>query len=137
MVKEINTTVVEEYERYVNIQLAAKKLADERICLHQDVRRRNQQCGDVGVVFKDEGAEARLNVSLNVDRLKSFKFRLFCDEFMQEPCYRFDSDGPFHRNPDHSGVTLVQRQVATPHFHKFDEKGRVVAYKTERLVDEE
>lgn len=137
MVKEINTTVVEEYERYVKIQMAAKTLAEEHICLHQDERRQNQQCGDVKVAFQDDAEDARLNISLNAEKLKSFKFRLFCDQFMQEPCYRFDSDGPFHRNPDQPGVILVQRQVAPPHFHKFDEKGRVVAYKTDRLVAEE
>lgn len=135
--REINTAVVDDYDRYLRIQSDVKHLTSDQICLHRDERRSNQQSADSKVVF-DKGQElARLNVSLNSDRLKSFKFRLFCDDFMPEPCYRFDSDGPVHRNPEQPGVTLVNRQIPTPHFHKFDEKGHEIAYKTERLISDE
>ena len=137
MRKEINTTVVDEYPRYVRIQSDIKRLGENQICLHQDQRRKNQQSSDSDIIFDAGNENARLNMTVNVDKMKSFAFKLFCDSFMPEPCYRFDSDGPFHRNPESDGVTLSQRQIPTPHFHKYDEKGRVIAYRTNKLIAEE
>ena len=53
---------------------------------------------------------------------------------MKEPCYRFESDGGTHRNPSEEGITLKQRQIPTPHFHRYNEKGENIAYKNYRFI---
>lgn len=137
MRKEINPAVVDGYSRYVRIHSEVKRLSENQIYLHQDQRRKNQQSSDSNITFDEGDENARLNMTVNVERMKSFAFKLFCDSFMPEPCYRFDSDGPFHRNPESDDATLSQRQIPTPHFHKYDEKGRVIAYRTNKLIVEE
>ena len=50
-----------------------------------------------------------------------------CKKLSNTPYFRFDSDGPAHRNSDES-VKLADRQIPTPHFNTFDSKGREFAY---------
>jgi hypothetical protein len=65
---------------------------------------------------------------------RKFHFGVQVDSFCPNPCFRFDSDGPAHKN-DIEGVPLAERQITTPHFHKFTANGIEVAYKTPQLLD--
>lgn len=48
---------------------------------------------------------------------------------------RYDSDGPTHKNSvDY--IPLEDQSVPTPHFHKFDEQGNLLAYQTDKLKNE-
>lgn len=134
---EINAIVARNFERYRQIKSKDKSLGSKEILLKETKTHPLHQCGDSEVTFADASEEARLNIGINVDKTKSFRFRLMCDSFMQAPCYRFESDGGTHRNPPQEGVTLRQRQIPTPHFHRYDEDGRSIAYKTEELVNDE
>lgn len=70
-----------------------------------------------------------------VDR-RSFKFQLRAPDFSQTPFFRFDSDGPSHRNHVMS-TPLGGQKIDTPHFNSFDDAGRSIAYRTEALEIEE
>ena len=131
---EINQTVVDDYDRYRQIHSEQKRITDPTFSLTKTETHPRNQSGDLPVSFSEMDETAYLNVDLNVEKTKSFKFRLFCDSFMEEPCYRFDSDGSTHENPTSPTRTLKQRIVPTPHFHCFDEQGRNIAYQTESLI---
>jgi hypothetical protein len=48
------------------------------------------------------------------------------------PCFRFDSDGPSHTNA-YDDIPLPLRSIPTPHFQRFDEQGRWIAYRTAEI----
>jgi hypothetical protein len=68
-------------------------------------------------------------------REKKYGIKLRCSSFTAEPFFRFDSDGPAHRN-DFPEIPLEDQLVLTPHFNTFKENGRAFAYKGETLNSE-
>ena len=75
-----------------------------------------------------------LLVDVKANNHEFFQFKLRYKSFVPTPFFRFDSDGETHRNRD-DGVDLKDQAVTTPHFHKFNENGIEVAYKTDKLLD--
>jgi hypothetical protein len=132
-----NATVVRDYARYRWIQTTSKWVDSPQFTLKAVPNHRGNEGGDVNVTFVNEEETGRLNVEFNVERTKSFKFRLFCDAFMDAPCYRFDSDGGTHENPTDETTPFRQRMVPAPHFHLFDMQGRNIAYRPEELCQNE
>ena len=133
----VNHAVANQFERYCRIQTATKKIDNPVFFLHQTPTHPAHQSGDQPIAFESGVESGHLAVNLNCEKTKSFKFRLHCDAFMPMPCYRFDSDGAAHENPADDNVPLRQRTVPTPHFHRFDHKGRNVAYRPESLQEKE
>ncbi len=74
-------------------------------------------------------------VKVRADNHKRFEFKLMCKDLYKEPYFRFESHGATHRNHVDS-LHLPDQQIIPPHFHRFDEKGYNVAYKTPELLDE-
>lgn len=68
----------------------------------------------------------------NIKWPTNFKFKILAAHLSNEPVLRFDSDGASHRN-DLDYIPLPERQVTTPHFHRFNEDGIGIAYKTDVL----
>ena len=60
---------------------------------------------------------------------------LICKHLTSAPFFRFDSDGPAHRNISDE-IPLSEQKVTTPHFNTFDKTGLSIAYKTETLKKE-
>lgn len=131
--EDINKSVAKDFDRYCQIKSKEKSLCDDKLLLHATQTHPLNQCGDFPVQFADGSETAHLNVDVNVHKTKSFRFRLMCDSFMPQPSYRFESDGGTHRNPPAEGLTLKQRQIPTPHFHRYDRKGKNFAYRTDVL----
>jgi len=75
-----------------------------------------------------------LNVDVKLNDHSYFQFKLRYKAFLPAPFFRFDSDGDTHRNRI-KGIPLEEQQITTPHFHKFNEKGIEIAYKTDKLLD--
>jgi hypothetical protein len=75
-----------------------------------------------------------LIVDVRVNNHDYFQFKLRYKSFLPAPFFRFDSDGETHRNKI-EGVELRDQAITTPHFHKFNENGIEIAYKTDKLLD--
>lgn len=78
------------------------------------------------------------SISFIVERSKrdsKYHIKLRCLSLTNEPFFRFDSDGPAHRNftPD---IPLEEQSVTTPHFNTFKEGGESIAYKNLTLKNE-
>lgn len=134
---EIEQAVVDDYDRYSRIKSALKRVRADGFSFVQAKFHPQNQIGNAVVLFEGQGEECRLNVDLNIERTKSFRFRLFCDSFMKRPCYRFESDGSAHENPTSDDCPLPKRSVPTPHFHFYNKRGKCVAYRTEELISSE
>lgn len=78
----------------------------------------------------------QLKVRQGKSNLTDYGFQLMVDHF-DKPILRFDSDGATHYNSDDENLPLLQREIKTPHFHKFNKDGKEIAYRTDKLVDNE
>jgi hypothetical protein len=77
-------------------------------------------------------------ISFAVERSKrdsKYGIKLRCPSLTDEPFFRFDSDGPAHRN-DFPEIPLEEQSVTTPHFNSFKEDGKPIAYKNDILKNE-
>lgn len=68
-------------------------------------------------------------------RDSKYGFKLRCEALTNEPFFRFDSDGPAHRNSS-SKIPLDQQSISTPHFNTYDSQGKLIAYKGSILEKE-
>lgn len=68
-------------------------------------------------------------------RDSKYGIKLRCPSLTVEPFFRFDSDGPAHRN-DLPNIPLEEQSVTTPHFNSYNEDGKQMAYKNETLKKE-
>lgn len=78
------------------------------------------------------------DIDLIVEQSKrdsKYGLKLRCPSLSEEPFFRFDSDGPAHRNhfPD---IPLEDQSVTTPHFNSYNAAGKLIAYKNETLESE-
>ncbi len=63
----------------------------------------------------------------------NFSAKLMTDEIASKILLRYDSAGATHRN-NFDGIPLLEQQVTTPHIHKYDGQGRLIAVKTEEIL---
>ena len=78
------------------------------------------------------------DILLIVERSKrdsKYGIKLRCPSLTNEPFFRFDSDGPAHRN-DFPNIPLDEQSVTTPHFNSYEEDGKPIAYKNDILKKE-
>lgn len=75
------------------------------------------------------------NIIFIVERSKrdsKYGVKLVCKSLTPAPFFRFDSDGPAHRN-DIPGIPLEEQSVPTPHFNSYNKDGNPIAYKNKTL----
>lgn len=124
-----NLVVKEDYEYFHDLCFGEKICNSETIVL--DVKDNNKDW----LVGNDELEHVSTcnKIKLIVERkLSLFKYgiKLHRPEFIEKPYFRFDSDGPAHRNISEA---LTDQMVTTPHFNTFNEEGEEYAYKSEIL----
>lgn len=131
-VKEIK----ENYAKYEELLVNTKNTSTKVIVLDEiKGNHKNTRVKKVDVEHTSISETLELIVESKIENKKDFKFKLRAPEYTGIPFFRFDSDGVAHYNraPD---VELPKQKVDTPHFHKYDEGGRNIAYKTESLEKE-
>lgn len=80
----------------------------------------------------------REEISFAVEKSKrdsKYGIKLRCSSLTGEPFFRFDSDGPAHRN-DFPEIPMEEQSITTPHFNSYKEDGKPIAYKNETLKNE-
>ena len=63
-----------------------------------------------------------------------YGFRVFAKYFHEKPVFRFCSRGLTHVNPE-TGDGLPARAIPTPHFHRVDCDGILIAYQSPPLLN--
>lgn len=138
MARDCIKKVVNEYARYERLKQLPKTCATTDVYLTAKSNHNGYETGETELIFPRQEETGRLNIEVKASHSKTFKFKFFCDDFMDPPCYRFDSDGHEHRIDDPKGLlTLEERKVSTPHFHRFNEQGVEIPYKTQELREYE
>jgi hypothetical protein len=128
----VNVNVKQNYGAYMRIVAALKRATALPLVLAAKPNK--------GRVFGSLSLDSEVSEKLHVDADKNVKnvshygVKLRARELCGEPLLRFDADGAAHHNQfDH--IPLAERQVTTPHFHRFNEDGIEVAFKTAALSD--
>ena len=78
-----------------------------------------------------------INLSCEVSKTNNsdFSLRILSTIIPSRVLYRYDSDGPDHKNKvDY--IPLPQQSVPTPHYHQFDSQGNLLAYQTDAMKDD-
>jgi hypothetical protein len=135
MASKKNPKVKEDFTFY-------KKLLEERKSIFSEVIEINNTGNNANTLEKKEllkhdsiDDDMILIVDVKINNHNFFQFKLRYKEYIQQPFFRFDSDGETHRNRI-DGIPLEEQSVTPPHFHKFNTDGIEIAYKTEKLLDE-
>jgi hypothetical protein len=115
--------------------LAGKKSIDQDRITMRKHERRNNMVGNSPLSYAFLEGEKKFVVEISVENKGNYKLQLWANYFGDFPCFRFDSAGSVHCNPE-NGSGLRKRQVTTPHFHKFNENGVEIAYKTVKLASQ-
>jgi hypothetical protein len=128
----MNLKIRNGYSQYLEV-VNGQKIATSPITLEKGVVNNSNWLGaEVEVQHSSVSHEIYFIAEKSIKCPTNFKFKLRAQHFAQEPIFRFDSDGATHRN-DLESIPLSERQVTTPHFHKFNENGINFANKTDVL----
>lgn len=133
MGKEIIKTFRDDYSTY-------KKLLEENKSIFDNVIEISETGNNSNILEKIEvvrhnnfDKKIDLIVNVKVNNTKFFQFKLRCKEYCNVPFFRFDSDGDSHRNYLENSTKLDAQKVDTPHFHKYNEEGLNIAYRTPQI----
>ncbi|MDT0644970.1 hypothetical protein RM553_19210 [Zunongwangia sp. F363] len=127
---EINLKVKQNYEYLEELSFSEKNIQEDTIFLKEKNNRKDWLKNSVKV----EHSTAKDEMSLIIEKkLFPYKYgiKLHCPNFTEKPFFRFDSDGPTHRNKIEN--SLAEQPITTPHFNTYDEKGQEFAYKSDIL----
>jgi hypothetical protein len=127
--------IKENYSFYNNLLSERKSIFTEVIEINKTGNNKNTLESIEEVTHSVASNEKMvLLVDVKVNNHDFFQFKLRYKSFVPAPFFRFDSDGETHRNKV-DGLRLEDSQITTPHFHKFNENGIEIAYKTDKLLD--
>lgn len=126
--------IQQNYQSYCGFVETPKTISAQAIPLNI-LTSHNVRKGKADVVCNNYGGLNFFEAEVNPRNKKRFKFKIFADCFGPDPCFRFDSQGESHCNPE-DGRGLVFRQIHAPHFHKFNSDGVEIAFKTPVLEHE-
>lgn len=135
MGKEIIPEIRDDYATYTVLVKDTKIAVDKIISITKSNNNANYIENNTDVKHISLPKEIVLIVTVKINNHKYFQFKLRCEELYKKPFFRFDSDGPTHRNYD-DNIRLEEQQVTTPHFNWYDANGLNIAYKTDKLLDE-
>lgn len=108
------------------------KVASISPMLLKDDRRRPEYIAQSPVELGWQGFPCRVDALHSKRRKGKYAFKLSAFHFSPEPVFRFDSHGSTHMNEE-AGDGLPFRAVTTPHFHRIEPNGVMIAYKTPEL----
>lgn len=136
MGKEVVPEIKDNFLFYTQLLQERKSIFDAVIDIAEIGNNNNtlEQKTNLQHINLSEAIEMIVNVKINNHRF--FQFKLRCRDLSGVPFFRYDSDGETHRNYTEN-IPLSSQQVTTPHFHQFNEEGICVAYKTEKLLNED
>lgn len=130
----INKDILTKYDLFEDLHKNEKILSSHTIILDQKGNNSRWLIGSSQVNHKTVKDELIFIVEQS-KRDSKYGFKLRCEALTNEPFFRFDSDGPAHRNSSPE-IPLDQQLISTPHFNTYDSQGKLIAYKGSILEQE-
>jgi hypothetical protein len=132
MANAANHRIRDDYQHYLSVVNGLKTIQSTVTLRKGGANNANWSGATVEIQHESVTQPIQFFAEKNVKHPTNYKFKLLAAHLAQEPVLRFDSDGASHRN-DLDNIPLPERQVTTPHFHRFNEDGIGIAYKTDVL----
>lgn len=132
---DIVPEVARRFEAYIAFLKDRKLVQDSPVILKE--KRNNVERLDQTTILSAASAtgETHLIVEASKRSPTHFGFKIRAFDFSPSPCFRFDADSGTHNNI-RDDIPLSSRQVTTPHFHRCEADGVMIAYKTQTLLDD-
>lgn len=130
-----NKEIKVHFDKYEKL-LDGEKNCEKKIIVLDEIKKNHTdtRLKSVKVEHPTIKMDMELLVESKIDDKRNFKFKLRAKDLTGEPFFRFDSDGVSHLNKTPL-IPINELKVDTPHFHRFDDEGRNIAYQTEPLKD--
>lgn len=118
--------VKNDYADYENLRAAGKATTVDPVVLQK--RATNPAfIGQSPILHSLPGRDCYLEAEITDSEILKYSLKIFAPSFGRMPCFRLDSRGGDHINRD-NGMSLLERIVPTPHFHRVDRDGWMMAY---------
>lgn len=122
-----------ELKEYVILSSERKNTVNSKIIVSDTKKSKpNNYVANTDVHHTTISESLLLTVECNKYEYYKFGFKMLANFFWDKPFVRFESSGTTDRNR-FNDIPISEQSVTTPHFHKFDEKGRFIAYKTAKI----
>jgi len=121
-----------DYNRYENFLNTIKKVLKDTILVQTKSNHIDWMQGESTFSLIED---TQLNIQYSVNSNK-MGFQLISKQFDDRACFRFDSHGPAHNNGKIPGLPLQKLQITTPHFQKVHTCGYEIAFKSDKLLQE-
>ncbi|WP_282036194.1 hypothetical protein [Saccharicrinis aurantiacus] len=136
MASKTNLKVKENYTLYSKLLSERKSVFSEVIEINEIGNNANTLSRQEVLKHKSISDNMVLIVDVKYNNHNYFQFKLRYKDYIPQPFFRFDSDGETHRNRV-TGIPLGEQSITTPHFHKFNNDGLEIAFKTDKLINKE
>lgn len=127
----INTEIRDQFTFFNELLSELKIVSDSNIRLKAKANNPYWLIGSSTISHNTINEDIVLIVERS-QRERKYGIKLRCKTLSSEPFFRFDSDGPAHRNDDPL-IPLENQLITTPHFNTYNERGKGFAYKNEVL----
>lgn len=135
MAKEIVYEIKDNYKKFEELFKKEKIINDNIIILKEKGSNKDWLLGDSSIQIETDSKDILfIAEKKKLDNKYGLKYR--CESFYKKPYFRFDSDGPAHRNYIEN-IPLEEQKITTPHFNTYNKDGISIAYKNEILKDDE
>lgn len=127
--------IKKDYEGYYNFLNSKKEIVSPFIV--RDVRKEHPSslCATEELICELPYGKTELYSEVKKSTTYSYSLSIKSDIIDSRILLRYDSDGPTHKNSvDY--IPLEDQSIPTPHFHKFDEQGNLIAFQTDKLKNE-
>ncbi|GEM_PF-2673952 len=119
------------FSTYTTFLSDKKTIEQEEITLRLNTKQRRKE-GESAIIYAVIQGKKRFEAIASSHVKNKYQFYVFADWFDAGPCFRFDSQGQAHCNPE-DGRGLKARKIETPHFHKFNKDGVEIAFHSAEL----
>jgi hypothetical protein len=127
--------VKQNFTVYEDFLKRTKPVADEIVSLVQSSENSAYE-GDSHLTCGLPNGKSKFAAYASRKQPHKYGLKIFAEYFGDAPCFRFCSRGRSHVNPE-IGDGLSKRAIPTPHFHRVDSDGNLVAYQSAALQSEQ
>ena len=132
---KINKEIKDKFDFFTQLVNDYKIIISKEIILNPKNNNPKWLIGKSKVKINNYEHPIFFSIEKKIKQDYKYGIKLICPLLTKEPFFRFDSDGPSHRN-NYLNIPLEEQIITTPHFNTFNKDGKNLAYKNEKLKNE-
>lgn len=133
----VNDKIRNSYDAYVQFLHNVKYVAHEMILVKDDKpNNAKEYLYESQLYSKYPYGNTIISIEANKCLSGKFSAKILSDAIEERMLLRYDSEGKAHRN-NYDDIPLHEQCITTPHLHRYDERGRFLAQKTESILQDE